>query len=709
MPRFTTAFAVLVLLTVPAAAAAAPPANDAFAAAEVLTLGSAVNGSLLEATGEAGERLGGDAPGDLTARRCASPTSAPNCTATVWYRITPPSGTFTVETCDWGTAVDTTLRLQTGTTVAGTQVAFDDQSCAGGGDSGAGSQVTATADGTTTYRVQVSSYRRETGRVWVRAYAGAPQPPPAFDTDIRRLRSFPYLERLSSPSLPNPGLGTGDGPRQTASFSFRAVSAPGAAFECALDGGAFAACISPVSYDSVQSGTHDFAVRAVVGGVPDPTPARQTVTIDRTAPDTSLVSGALGDTSADLAYVAGASEPVDVHDAGMCAFDEAPATPCSLYVTQSAVGTCLGPHAFTAVASDSAGNVDPTPLVVRPNRTSGLACVAPTIGAPTGGGQQYGGFAQASVDAGGRVGTLRMDIGTSSAYGRTIEREFGPGSGTASVGVSYLQPDTTYHYRLRIETSLGTSATPDQTFTTTAAPSTPQTVTTGDPVAVGAHALRVPVSFTTQASSVDVGVFIAEGTSVGPDATKLFTEGATAVDGTRDVDAIDLEPNTTYTVRAWLETGGRSILGPPRTVRTGALPAPGGPPAAPAPTPGLPAPLPLPAPGPKPSTQPAAPFRLTAKNVTVARTISRRASSVSVALKGLPARTKVTVVLTAGATRLGTQTGTATSGRVTLKVKLGRKARRAIRRKTLKKLKLVVTTTPPGTAASKVTIERKLA
>lgn len=59
--------------------------------------------------------------------------------------------------------------------------------------------------------------------------------------------------------------------RATFEFSSTAV---GATFECSVDGRDFAACVSPLSV-KVKRGKHGFRVRAVLGGVPDGSPAEQ--------------------------------------------------------------------------------------------------------------------------------------------------------------------------------------------------------------------------------------------------------------------------------------------------------------------------------------------------------------------------------------------------------------------------------------------------
>ena len=68
-------------------------------------------------------------------------------------------------------------------------------------------------------------------------------------------------------------------------FSFNS-NVTGAKFECHLDTGTFAKCVSPFRTPRLADGEHSFFVRAVDGTTPDSTPATTSFTVDTTPPYT---------------------------------------------------------------------------------------------------------------------------------------------------------------------------------------------------------------------------------------------------------------------------------------------------------------------------------------------------------------------------------------------------------------------------------------
>ena len=74
-----------------------------------------------------------------------------------------------------------------------------------------------------------------------------------------------------------PGAKTTD---RTPTFRFRS-DLPGARFECAVDRAPFRSCRSPFTTKTLSFGAHAFAVRALVGGATDPSPAKFRFTIQR--------------------------------------------------------------------------------------------------------------------------------------------------------------------------------------------------------------------------------------------------------------------------------------------------------------------------------------------------------------------------------------------------------------------------------------------
>jgi Ca2+-binding RTX toxin-like protein len=102
----------------------------------------------------------------------------------------------------------------------------------------------------------------------------------------------------------------------SASFNFSGTDGGTgvASFQCKLDGGSFAVCISPQSYSGLSNGSHTFQVRAIDGiGNADPTPASYTWTVDTVAP-TVTINQAAGQAdptgSSPINFTAVFSEPV---------------------------------------------------------------------------------------------------------------------------------------------------------------------------------------------------------------------------------------------------------------------------------------------------------------------------------------------------------------------------------------------------------------
>lgn len=146
---------------------------------------------------------------------------------------------------------------------------------------------------------------------------------------------------------------------QSATFEFLSPDAgPGATFECALDGGTFAACTSPVSYPSLSMGQHTFAVRVRDSvGNSDPTPATRTWVIDATPPETTIIDGPSGTVPmASVSISFTANENVVTFT---CSLDGSAFSGCTSPF--NATNLAQGAHTFSVQATDEAGNTDPTP------------------------------------------------------------------------------------------------------------------------------------------------------------------------------------------------------------------------------------------------------------------------------------------------------------------------------------------------------------
>lgn len=142
-----------------------------------------------------------------------------------------------------------------------------------------------------------------------------------------------------------------------ATFAFHSSDAS-ATFQCALNGGAFAACSSPRSYAGLGDGTRTFSVRAIdAAGNVDLVSHTVTWKVDTQPPATTISGGPSGATNATGAsFTLTSSEPGSTFE---CSLDGAAFAPCGTSPAFSSLGD--GQHTFAARAIDPAGNVDPHP------------------------------------------------------------------------------------------------------------------------------------------------------------------------------------------------------------------------------------------------------------------------------------------------------------------------------------------------------------
>lgn len=142
----------------------------------------------------------------------------------------------------------------------------------------------------------------------------------------------------------------------SAAFGFFANES--ATFECRLDTGSFAPCVSPLTSDGLGDGPHSFSVRATdLSGTLEPNPPAYGWTIDTLPPETSFTAtppAITADRQGSFSFTSSEAGALFA-----CSLDSAPWVGCSSPISVS--GVAEGSHTFAVRASDPAGNVDPTP------------------------------------------------------------------------------------------------------------------------------------------------------------------------------------------------------------------------------------------------------------------------------------------------------------------------------------------------------------
>ncbi len=150
----------------------------------------------------------------------------------------------------------------------------------------------------------------------------------------------------------------------TGTFAFASPGNAGATFECAIDSGAFGPCSSPLTTGTLADGPHAFSVRAIVGGLTDPTPATFSWTIDTLAPAApNLVTPANGSRSNNprpaVSGTAEANAAVSVYVDGVLV-GTTTADGSGAYSLTLTSPLADGAHVANTTARDAAGNVSPS-------------------------------------------------------------------------------------------------------------------------------------------------------------------------------------------------------------------------------------------------------------------------------------------------------------------------------------------------------------
>jgi hypothetical protein len=139
-------------------------------------------------------------------------------------------------------------------------------------------------------------------------------------------------------------------PSNVTSPSFTFLASEAAAFQCKLDGDAFAACSSPTGYTNLGDGSHTFTVKAV-DAAGNTGQTSYTWTIDTAPPTAEITQKPLAASSdASPTFVFSANEAATF----VCKLDTGPSSACTSPHTYSDVAD--GPHSFTVQATDAAGN-----------------------------------------------------------------------------------------------------------------------------------------------------------------------------------------------------------------------------------------------------------------------------------------------------------------------------------------------------------------
>jgi hypothetical protein len=362
-------------------------------------------------------------------------------------------------------------------------------------------------------------------------------------------------------------------------------------------------------------------------------------------------------------------------------------------------------HTFQTAAFDLANNLDATPVSGSFTESGGGTCAAPELGSLTT--ESRGPTLRElhiPVNLHGETADEQIDYGTTAAYGTHLELRMNPSDTAGDEEIGPLAPATLYHFKVVIKTVAGTIDSGDQTFTTDplGADVLP-TVSLGTPIVVGDHAVVIPLTVDPGNVPGGYGVEIDDHGSLTDQMSPQIDNNETIAGGSgpvsRAIDIVDIDPGT-YHLRAFAQqnSGNRDEVATPESTFS-IPPVPAVPPVSP------------------PQLPPIQKFKFRRSFIKVGA-IKRGTKSISLVISHLPPSTSVGVTVKAtlkghaSASRAKVKLLARGKGRAgkngvaRVKMKLGRKAR-AILRKRTKSLSLQVRVRPPGQSTSSITLHRK--
>jgi PKD repeat protein len=383
-----------------------PPANDAFATPTVL--GGATADATADLRGASAE-----------ASEPSHASGAPG--RTVWFRWTAPAdGVAQVDTC--GSPTPAVAAVYSGTALA--QLARRPSAGAGSCDAGLSGDVQRfTATKSTIYAIAVDAKSlADAGPIALRVRQLVDATPPdttlsggpsgltrgpltytfASTEDNSTLQCSVDAGAFATCASPRTFAGLADGHH---AFAFRAVDAAGnaddtpatrsvdldttaptltitsapppdtnlddltfaftsddaaARYTCSVDGSAYQACLSPFTIHGAAENTHTFALRATDAAGNVSAPVTRQVGVDHTPPNT--LAGSTPGVATNLTSVSITFSSDEGGSTFACSFDGAAYAPCVSPLALS--GLKEGAHRLLVRATDTAANVDPTPLAV---------------------------------------------------------------------------------------------------------------------------------------------------------------------------------------------------------------------------------------------------------------------------------------------------------------------------------------------------------